>query len=104
MERSDQPMEGKPNTYYIDGELLEEVIVEGEAVESDEEDMAGEEGEMEEMAEMEDDGEQGEGMDVIEEEEVDDALYVFREHTDSVYCLAIHPSMPGVIVTGKLLS
>lgn len=45
----------------------------------------------------EEEGEEEEGA-VIE---VDDmAVGVFREHTDCVYCAAIHPTTPGLIITG----
>lgn len=29
------------------------------------------------------------------------SFFCFREHTDSVYCMAIHPTQPGVVITGK---
>ena len=32
---------------------------------------------------------------------IDMSLAVFRGHSDSVYCAAIHPNIPGTIITGR---
>jgi hypothetical protein len=32
----------------------------------------------------------------------DMSSFNFRSHTDSVYCVAVHPSRKGVVITGKL--
>lgn len=46
---------------------------------------------------------------MVESEEVeiqpstDDAFFTFTEHTDSVYCVAIHPSDPSLIATGNVI-
>jgi hypothetical protein len=32
---------------------------------------------------------------------IDLSFVSFNGHTDSVYCAAIHPTQPGVVITGK---
>lgn len=84
--------------YYVDGEELEEVS-DGEGLpdgldEGMEEDGEGDMGDFVIM----------EGEDVIMEdegEEVEDmAYYVFTGHSQSLFCVAVHPTIPGLIATG----
>jgi hypothetical protein len=95
------------NVYVIDGEILEEVPDTGESydiVESDEE-QGGFEGDDSERMEV-----FGEGLeDILEGDEImeednetisDMAYFVFTGHSSNGYCVAVHPTIPGLIATG----
>lgn len=43
--------------------------------------------------------------DAMSEAEVieDHSYFTFRMHTDSVYCIAMHPTIPNLILTGNLI-
>jgi angio-associated migratory cell protein len=57
-------------------------------------------------------GEEAEDVDAmaVEEEEeeedatevVDQSIFTFSRHTDGVYCIAVHPTLPNVVVTGGI--
>eukprot|EP01039_Chlorochromonas_danica_P006249 gene6249-6890_t len=96
---------GNPSkeVYYVDGEELEEVsdgeglpdgleegmeYVEGEGEENDMGDFVIMEGGEDVI--MEDEGEEVEDM----------AYYVFTGHSQSIFCVAVHPTIPGLIATG----
>ena len=46
------------------------------------------------------DGDEGGGMDVDAEPVEDMSLYTFSSHTDCVYCVAMHPTKKGTVITG----
>ncbi len=59
--------------------------------------------EVDDSAPMDDESDAGFDMSnvVIEYAPAPDMSFVaFLDHTDSVYCAALHPSQPGVVITG----
>lgn len=83
-------------------EVLEEVAIGEEDAGSDNDDMStimGDDDEENIEKQMLTNGAQQDSMDAIGEED-DMANVVFRGHTDCVYCSALHPTEPGLVVTG----
>ncbi len=83
------------------GEVLTEVVVSDEVPDD-----------MSEMDELESVLDDEHGMEEVDPSELeaddlgpagaieDQSIYTFAEHTDSVYCVAMHPTIPGLVVTG----
>lgn len=91
---------GQRRVYVVDGEELEEVPdnEELDVMEADDEDADDAEDNVEVTEEDVVDGAIMEN----EDEDINDmASYVFTGHTDSVYCVAVHPTIPGLIATGN---
>ena len=75
--------------FVYDDQMLTEVEVDEDDV-APAEDESVAEGEMQEAAE-----------DLPVEYAPDMAFACFSGHSDSVYCAAIHPTLPGVVITGR---
>lgn len=86
----DEENENEENDLFIQADELDEMeevdVMEGEGNDIDE-DEGEDEGEGEEVGEVEIGPEM--------------ANFIFTKHTDSVYSIAIHPTVPGLILTGK---
>lgn len=89
------------------GDQEEENVDVEDLVDIDDSSMAGADDAMieDEEDDVEGDGEpmireEGETMSETEENVVDMAHYTCRLHQDAVYCVAIHPTIPNLILTG----